>query len=197
MMFNKLLVINKNMNIQKPEIFVDDVIIRISYWDDIGMLEYTTKHEELHFNIRGLELDFISGKTLSISCPSVAGGLYFDNESLNIDQWDESANKIDMSQHSLFKNLINQKITEIQVWWCDSLWEPKVHSKLYQQDVTINTENGGYLLCSSAEAEANEPAIYLIDSDELVVITEKKIAKKHLLEQYGKGNAQRYKTNNG
>ena len=183
------------MNNINPEIFVDDIITRISYWDDIDMLEYTTKHEELHFNIRGLEIVFISGKTLSINCPSMTGGMYFDNESLNIDQWDESAIKVDMSQHSLFKKLINQKVTKVQIWWCDSLWKSETDSNLYQQDITIHTENDGYLLCSSAEAEANKPSIYLIDSNELVVITEKQIAKKHLLEQYGTGNEQRYKTN--
>ena len=180
------------MNIINPEIFINDVISSISYWDDIGMLKYTTKHKEFHFNIRAIEIDFISGKTLSIDHREMTG-FHFTDQPLEIDDWDESAIKIDMSNQPLFKKLINQKVTNIQTWLCDRLWESKTESNYYQQDLTINTENHGYLLCSSAEAEEKEPEIYLIDSDELVVVTDKDISKKLQLEQYATKNEQRYK----
>ena len=175
------------------EIYIGDTITRISYWDDVGMLDYTTKHEELHFNIRGVEIDFISGKTLSINCPHMTGGLDFYDQSLKVNEWDDSAIKVDMSKHSLFKNLINKKITKIQVLWCDNLWQSDHEPKSYKQDLVINTEENGYFLCSSAEAEELKPAIYLTDSDEIVVITDEQIAQKHELEQYGKNEFKRYK----
>ena len=177
--------------------YLDDKIDRISYWDDKGMLGITTKHQELHYNIRGIEIDFTSGNKLTIDCSGPEQGLDFGNTSLGIDEWDDDATKVDMSQHPLLRNLIGKQVTNIQVWWCDNLWTSggrRSGSKSYKQDLTIVTEDNGYFLCSSAEAEEATPSIYLIDSNELVIMTDESIAKKNELGKYGKDKLTRYTT---
>jgi hypothetical protein len=178
--------------------YIDEIIDRISYWDDKDMLGITTKHEELHFNIRAIEIEFNSGKKLTIECSGPELGLNFGNTHLNIDEWDQDAIKVDMSEHPLFEKLIGKKTTNIQVWWCDNLWTSggrRSGPKSYKQDFTISTEENGYFICSSAELEGEDiQSIYLFDSDEIVIITNENIAKKHELGQYGKNQYTRYKS---
>lgn len=176
----------------------DEKIERISYWVDKGMFDIITKHEELHFNIRGIEIDFASGNKLSIESGGPEQGLNFYNTFLNLDGWDDDAAiKLDMNNHPLIKKLIGKQITDIQIWWCDKLWTSggsRSEPKFYKQDLTIFTQDNGYFLCSSAEIEAEAiPSIYLLDSDEIVIITNEKIAKKNELEKYGKNEFTRYK----
>ncbi|MFK8012688.1 MAG: hypothetical protein AB8B80_11640 [Marinicellaceae bacterium] len=177
--------------------YIDDKIERISYWVDKGMFNIITKHEELHFNIRAIEIDFESGNKLSIESGGSEQGLNFYNTPLDLDEWDDHAIKIGMNNHSLIKKLIGKQITDVQIWWCDNLWTScgkRSGSKSYKQDLTISTEGNGYFLCSSAETEAEDtPSICLLDSDEIVIITNEKIAKKNELEKYGKNEFTRYK----
>ncbi|MFK8013466.1 MAG: hypothetical protein AB8B80_15615 [Marinicellaceae bacterium] len=177
--------------------YINDKIERISYWVYKRMLDITTMHEELHYNINGIEIDFASGNKLSIESGAPKRGLNLYNTSLNFDEWDDDAIRVNMNEHPLIKRLIGKQITNTQVWWCDNLWKSGGRTsgrKSYKQDLTISTEDNGYFLCSSAEIVAEAiPSIYLLDSDEIVIITNEKIAKKNELEKYGKNEFTRYK----
>lgn len=172
-------------------------IERIWYWVERESLNVVTKHGELHFNITAVEIEFRNFKKLTIESFSSELGLHLGNRSLNIDQWDEDCIKVEMTEHPFFYKLISHKLINLTVWWCDNIWHDNDKSatpKSYIQEIILHTENGGYFLASSAEAEEKRCTIDILGANELVIITDPKIVKKHELAHYGSHQFLRYKT---
>lgn len=179
--------------------YIGDTIISVSYWSScLELFEESTRFNEWHHSLLGVEIDFLSGRKLSISGDYDDGmGLETTYLKLNLD-WDPEHVKTNMSSNPLFVQIINSKVVNIQRWWCNSLWVSRSTEehpvKRYPQEIVIETENDGYLMFSSSETEGDKTKIHLFHTDEILLITDKKIAKKHQLAQYGKGEYERFKT---
>ncbi|MFK8012571.1 MAG: hypothetical protein AB8B80_11055 [Marinicellaceae bacterium] len=126
------------------ECYIGDRIISVSYWIDKEILNIVLKLKELHFKLRGIKIDFISGPKLTIDAEGNNHGLNFSNEALIFNRWDGEVIKVNMSQHNFFKSLMNKIVTEATVLWCNNQWKPRRNkSELYIQEYIIKTENNG------------------------------------------------------
>ncbi|GEM_PF-4019653 len=180
--------------------YINEKIKNIFYWCiDFDLISVTTELEEWHYCLLGVEIIFSSGRQLTIDTDYFSGmGLKVMEEPMDY-EWNPEYIKKDMSAHPFFSNLINQEITDIQLWWCKNLWTHPGTGKTsgparYPQELVIETKDGGYLLLSSSEAEEIKPEIYTFCSDEILLTTKRKITKKYELAEYGKGQYQRFKT---
>ena len=164
------------MNKNQPTLnsFEADEIISIYYWDESDVHEDNIHSDVLHYDLRGVEIVFKSGRLLSIQ--STGEELEISYNSLQIDTWDNDVKKYDMSSYSFFSKILNHPITSIALWLC----------KGNLQEVTFDMDNSGYLLFSASEASSNPIEIVDFCSNELVVVTDKKVAIKFGLERFSK-----------